>query len=62
VAEALSRRWADVFLVEKNPKFGWPPVRGIAGDSFGDLLPKKFLEGETLRGGKPVDEGVLRAT
>jgi L-2-hydroxyglutarate oxidase LhgO len=22
VAEALSRRWADVFLVEKNPKFG----------------------------------------
>jgi glycerol-3-phosphate dehydrogenase len=22
IAEALSRRWADVFLVEKNPKFG----------------------------------------
>jgi len=22
VAEALSRRWADIFLVEKNPKFG----------------------------------------
>jgi L-2-hydroxyglutarate oxidase LhgO len=22
IAEALSRRWADIFLVEKNPKFG----------------------------------------
>src|ERR1700757_1500198 len=22
IAEALSRRWPDVFLVEKNPKFG----------------------------------------
>jgi hypothetical protein len=29
------------------------------GDSFGDLLPAKFVEGETLRGGKPVDEGIL---
>src|SRR6266478_4693222 len=30
-------------------------------DSFGDLLSEGFVEGETLRGGKPVDEGVLRA-
>jgi len=45
IAEALSRRWADVFLVEKNPKFGMATsTRNSGVIHSGIYYPKNSLK------------------